>query len=131
MVNKKGMSYSLEALIAITIVLVALVTVFNQLPPPQRQGLSFAEKNGLTCLRSLDQEGRLRADAVTQNTSSIRQNLVGCIRGTFNHTVQVCKNTCTAPALDRDQDVVSAKYYVAGANATDPTLVILYIWSSL
>lgn len=127
----KGISYSLEALIAISIVVTSLIFVFSGLAAPQRAGLAFAEENAFSCLRSLDAEGKLRPDASASNTNNINNNVRGCVRGSFNHTTQVCKGTCTSVTIDRDKDTVSAKYYLAGYNSTDPAVVIVYLWSSL
>lgn len=131
MVMNKGLSYTLEAIIAVFIVVVSMIVVFGGLPVPQRPGLTFAEENAFSCVRGLDAEGRLRADAVAKNATNVTNNLRGCIRGSFNYTVQICKDTCTSLALERETDVVSTRYYVAGSTNADPAVVIVYLWAVL
>ncbi|QQG40292.1 MAG: hypothetical protein HYS81_02690 [Candidatus Aenigmatarchaeota archaeon] len=127
----KGLTYTLEAVIALSLVAVSMIAVFNGLTVPQGAQLRFGEENAFSCLKSLDSDGKLRADAVARNAGAISNNLIGCIRGSFNHTVQVCQGTCTSVTLDRDEDVASVEYYIAGHNTTNPTLVVVYAWSSL
>lgn len=130
--NVKGLSYSLEALMAISIVTVALILAFSGVAPPQRTGLEAAKDDAFSCLRGLDAEGRLREDTMRMATTNLTDSLKGCIRGPFNHTVQICKQSgCTSISLDRTTDVVAARYYSAGFNATDPAAVIVYIWAVL
>lgn len=128
MVNR-GLSYTLEGVIALSIVTLTIITVFTGFSAPQEQGLGTAADNGYSCLQGLDRENILREDAVNKDADSIRSKLNPCIRGAFNHTVQVCRGSCTTVDLDRDRDITSAKYYVAGHNGTQPALVIAYIWS--
>lgn len=123
----KGFAYSLEALIAIGVILITAITLFG--------GLGISEPGrglkdlGDRSLKGLDSAGLLREYALSQDSTSVISQLSDIIPVILNYNVSFCRATCTDIATPKDRNVFTSFYYYSGAPGNyTPTEVVLYIW---
>jgi len=122
----KGVSFTLEAVIAATIIITALLFFFKP-QVPQENYLTDVQEKGYYCLKSLDDDRNLREYAIANDVATIENNLMDCLTP-FNYTVQICRSTCTSTTLPENKDIIISKYYIAGKDAMDPLYVKLNMW---
>jgi len=126
MCGDKGVSFTLEAVIAGTIIIASLLFFFKP-QVPQESYTYIVQERGYYCLKSLDDENRLRQYATNDDATTIENNLVDCLTP-LNYTVQICRNTCTSTTLPENKEIIVSKYYIAGDDAIDPLYIKLNMW---
>jgi len=124
--GKKGFSFTLEAVIAATIIIVSLLFFFKPQAPQENYMYDVQEKE-YYCLKSLDDSGKLRGCVMDNDITTIEDDLVDCL-APFNYTVQICRDTCTSATLPQDKGVIISRYYIAGDDRIDPLYVKLSVW---
>jgi len=125
MFGNKGVSFTLEAVMAATIIIVALLFFFK--PQVPQDYFPDLQERGYSCLKSLDDEGNLREYAISNDVSTIENKLADCLTP-FNYTIQICRSACTSTNLPESKDIIISKYYIAGKEAIDPLYVKLNLW---
>lgn len=124
----KGLLGSLEAIIAILIILTIFITFYSGREAiPEFDTINWKVR-GYDALRTLDYNGMLR-DAVTTNSSTIIESrLKTLLPSQLNYQVVVCERNCGDPGIETDK-LTSAVYLVSGdLNNYLPRQVILYMW---
>ncbi len=92
MCGDKGISFTFEAIIAGFIILSSLLLFFKAPNLADTSALDVSEK-GYECLKSLDENNKLREYAMNNDIASIENELKDCLRG-INYSVQICRSSC-------------------------------------
>lgn len=119
----KGFVKTLEAAIAITLILVSVVFLF----PEKVKTEPKISDTAYNCLRNLDNRGVLRYYAVNNLESNLISDLKGCIPPLFDYVVKIC-TTSTCSISISNKEVFLSSYLIAGENSIKPTLINLWVW---
>ncbi|MFB6075693.1 MAG: hypothetical protein ABEK17_00975 [Candidatus Aenigmatarchaeota archaeon] len=126
---RKGMMYSLEAiigaLIIFSIMLFVIATPYN---PPEFKFQTIKD-NSYACLRGLDDANNLRALVFNNRTERIENLLSDCMPKTTDYEVQICRKSCTEADLPKNETRVAVSYFISGYNSNfNPTKILLISW---
>lgn len=124
---RKGILQSLEAVIAILMILAFFVIFFVVKEPlPGFETVSWKLK-GFNSLKALDDNNELRQYALTNNTLRIKEKLQGLL-SPMNYEIMICSDTCVYPNITAEK-LVSVSYLIAGnINSFSPREIVLYLW---
>lgn len=124
----KGILQSLEAIIAILIIVVVFVSVYtNRTPIPEFDTINWNVR-GFDALRALDGNNMLRDVVMTNSTSTLKDRLLPLIPSQLNYDVVICDRNCGQPDIKSDK-LTSVTYVVSGdLNNFLPRQIILYMW---
>ncbi len=124
----KGLTYTLEAMIAAFLILSALVTVYAYSSPKESFDAATIRDKGFFCIKYMDSIGLLRNYALQNNTAGIRSYVRDCLPRTLNFSVSFCP--ACAPDVPGNRTIVSVNYILAGEDARlQPTSANLFLWS--
>jgi len=126
MYGNKGISFTLEAIIAGFIIMTALLFLFRPANVEEIYDIGVSER-GYNCLKYLDDKGFLREDAMNDENESIGNRLQDCLSG-MNYTVQICRVGCNPVSIPENQTIIVSSYYIAGDVDSDPLKVKLSMW---
>jgi hypothetical protein len=124
----KGVIQSLEAVIAILMVLVIFAVLFasKQIMPDSET--AAWKLRGFNSLKSLDESGKLREFAMKNDTQSIKEGLQSLLQPNINYDVVVCASGCSVPTIEAEK-IVSTSYLISGNfSAFEPRQIVLYMW---
>jgi hypothetical protein len=132
--NKKGYVYTLEVLIAASMITMALVFMFKTPPAKPETELSMIKKQGFESLQYLDNSGELRPLVFQNNETQIQSLLKNLTTAEFE--VHICKNgdICSVSSdlvsnVPGNQTVVVVDYYISGyKHSYSPKKVKLFLW---
>jgi len=124
----KGLLQSLEAIIAILLILTVFITVYSGRDPiPEFDTINWKSR-GFEALKTLDNNNLLRDVVITNSSSVIKSRLSGLLPPQLNYDVVVCERNCGKPDIQSDK-LTSVIYLVSGdLNNYLPRQVILYLW---
>lgn len=122
----KGFIKTMEAGIAIVLILASVVFLFTQKEEYEPQLSSV----GYNCLKNLDNSGILRYYAENKMESSLISDLRDCIPPLFNYNVKICITSSCISQLPSDKDIFLSSYLIAGDDSIEPTLINLWVWST-
>ncbi|OGI11726.1 hypothetical protein A3K64_00335 [Candidatus Micrarchaeota archaeon RBG_16_36_9] len=122
----KGFIKTVEAGIAIVLMLVSIVFLFVQNKPYEPQIADL----GYNCLKNMDDDGTLRYYAENNLESNIISDLRYCIPPLFDYKVKVCTTSHCISELQTDKTIFLSSYIIAGSDSFNPRLVNLWIWST-
>ena len=121
----KGFIKTLEAGIAIVLMLVSIVFLFTQREAHKTQ-MSDA---GYNCLRNLDNNGTLRYYSENNLEAELTSDLRGCIPPLFNYSVKICTSSSCISQLPFNKEIFLSSYLIAGESSFEPALINLWVWS--
>lgn len=131
--NKKGSLYTLEAAIAVVMMVTALAFFLQS--PPESQDLSIINHklDVYNALEISEEAGDLRKNALTNDANSIRTELSTYLPSSLNFNVTIYdenSNLTSVPDLgDNVENVVTVSYFLSGwAGTYDPKEVRIFIW---
>lgn len=122
----KGYIKTLEAGIAIVLILVSMIFLFSDRARKEPQLSDI----GYNCLKYLDYKGVLRYYAVNNLESSLISNLRGCIPPILNYKARICTTTSCNTQLPTDRTVFLSSYLIAGENTINNVLINVWVWST-
>ena len=120
----KGFIKTLEAALAIVLILVSMVFLFKERVSNESQ----ISDTGYGCLKNLDNQGSLRYYAVTNLESRLNSDLKGCIPPLFDYSAKICTSVSCDTNLPSDKAVFLSSYLIAGWDSMRPTLINLWVW---
>jgi len=123
---RKGYVKTLEAGIAITLILVSMVFLL----PEKAEAKPQISDTGYKCLKYLDYKGVLRNYTVNTLESNLLSDLRECIPPILNYTARICTSTPCTTELPTDKTVFLSSYLIAGEYQIDRTLINLWVWST-
>jgi hypothetical protein len=110
----KGYIYTLEVLIAVSIILVSLVFIFRSSPAKPELETSLIKTQGADALSFLDSKGTLRKLVYDDNETEIETQLKTYLPKNIGFEVQVCTSPCSAVNVPVNETVVAVNYYISG-----------------
>ena len=122
----KGYVKTLEAGIAIVLILVSMVFLFPEKTRTEPQ----ISDTGYSCLKYLDYEGVLRYYAVNNLESNLISDLRDCLPPILNYTAKICPTIICNAILPEDKTVFLSSYLIAGEKSINPVLINLWVWST-
>jgi len=122
----KGFVKTLEAAIAIVLILISIVFLF----PEKTRTESQISDIGYNCLKYLDYRGVLRYYAVNSLESNLISDLKGCLPPILNYTARICSTIICDTNLPQDKTVFLSSYLIAGEESISPVLINLWVWST-
>jgi len=123
----KGILQILEAAIAIIAILTVFLFLFSGMGEfPQFESVNWKLK-GFYALQSLDNNNELRNFVISNDTTSIKNELLSYVTQ-VNIEVVVCETVCNKPDVESEK-LVSVNYLIAG-NSTQYAArqVVIYMW---
>jgi len=116
----KGVMHTLEVVIALAMITVAVIGLFKPLQPADDSAM--LTRTGYAALQYLEDADVLRPAMAAKDTASIRtalQPLIG------NFELEICDPDCTGTAR---QSAVAIDYFVSGSGNYAPVHLKLYLW---
>ena len=109
----KGVLHTLEAVIAVMIILLGVGFVY---PMREKPELSIADV-GYKCLSSLDQEGLLKYYVSNDMTSSLNNSLGNCITPGIGFNFKMCDSAvCNPDSIPDDKEIFISSYLLIRIN---------------
>ncbi len=111
----KGYIYTIEVLLALSLVLVMIVFIFSSTPEQPETSLVVIKQTGYDALHYLDQTGMLR-DAVSREAyGEIAANVTEMMPNSIKSDVAICTATfCESFKIPVNRTIVAVDYYVSG-----------------
>ena len=121
----KGFIKTLEAGIAIVLMLVSIAFLFTQRETHKTQ----ISDVGYNCLKNLDNNGTLRYYSENNLEADLISDLRSCIPPLFNYSVKICTSSNCILQLPSSKEIFLSSYLIAGESSFEPTLINLWVWS--
>ena len=112
--GSKGYVYTLEVMLAVSLIFVTLILVFSSSPEEPETNLAIMKQNGYDTLFYLDITGDLRNAVARGAVSEIDANLTGILPQNIRFDTNVCTTSCNSTELPSNSTVVTVDYYIGG-----------------
>lgn len=125
----KGVSLTLEAVIAAVLLLLSIIFFFKPLQTPDTSEVNY-KKTAYDSLKVLDEGGKLRKYALDNDASSIKNDLAAYISSP-HYDVAIYNRTSNLTAIPTitSNDVISVSYFLAGdAGNYSAKEVKVFVW---
>jgi hypothetical protein len=127
--SKKGYMYTLEVLLALSLIFVAIVYLFSQPTDKPELEISIIKMQGFQALKYLDEKGVLRKYVSDDDEKGIEKELKDILIKNIKFETEICVTTCSTRNVPSGQAIISVTYYVSGyRNTYDAKKVRLYMW---
>lgn len=127
----KGQMYTLEAAIAVIILLSFLIFLWK-FPITATVDEKYNYKlKVLNALKTMDEAGQLRGDVMKGDVSSVESKLYPFIPDFINYSVVIFNETTniTSKPKIQDSDVISVSYLISGdIGEFNPREIVVYLW---
>jgi len=127
----KGQMYTLEAAIAVIILLSFLIFLWRfPVTTTEDEKINYKLKL-LNALKALDEANELRKDAINGNVSSLKSKLSSFVPAYLNFSITIFNETTnvTSKPKIQDSDVISVSYFISGdIGEFDPREIIVHLW---
>lgn len=132
-IDRKGSLYTLEAAIAIVMMVTALAFFLQSPPEPQDLSRINYKLDVYNALEISEEAGDLRKNVLDNDASSIRTEINTYLSSSLNFNVTIYdanSNLTYVPDLGDDvQNIVTVSYFLAGwVGNYDPKEVRVFIW---
>src|SRR3989338_957537 len=127
--SKKGYVYTLEVMLAVSMILVTLIVIFSSSPEQPETGLVIMKQNGYDALFYLDKTDELRYAVSRGAISEIDRNLTILLPSNIAFDSNICATSCNSTELPANATVVTADYYISSyRNQFIGKKVRLWMW---
>lgn len=125
----KGYLYTLEVLVAISLVFGALFFIYRSPPPKPDFQTSLIKQGGFEAIRYLDERGDLRKYVNQSNETAVEDALESILPKSVGFEVSICGLSCDTEGIPSNRTTIAVDYYVSGyRNIFDPKRVRIYLW---
>ena len=129
MKKMKGYVYTLEVLLAVSLMFFSMVFVFRVPEFTQDTSSAILKAKGQDILKKLDENGDLRKIVLEDDIESLKINITSYMPQNIGFDAKICKKTCEEPTLPIDKEIVYLNYYISGDNQNyDISRVDMWIW---
>lgn len=111
--SSKGYIYTLEVMIAISIILVATVMLFGGAQMPQASSAGLIKKQGYEVLEFLDQKDELRQLVKNGDENELKKRVRNLLTSGITLELDICTTSCSGN-VPQNKNIVSVDYYVSG-----------------
>ena len=127
--SMKGYIYTLEVLIAISIIFISMVSLFRIAPAKPETEISIIKQSGFDALFYLDQSGILREMVLGNNETEIENNLKNILPENIQFETEICRTSCDTTNLPINKTIIAVDYYIGGYKETySGKKVRLFLW---
>lgn len=120
----KGYVYSLEAVIAASLLLGAILFIYPYQPPSFSSDIS---EIGYSCLTDMNNRGMLSKLAVQNNEQELKAGLRTCIPESIGFESRICStDECSADVPSGE--IYSISYFDSGYDKIEPRMIRLWMW---
>src|SRR3989338_153916 len=112
--GSKGYVYTLEVMLAVSLIFVTLILVFSSSPEEPETNLAIMKQNGYDALFYLDMTGDLRNAVARGAVSEIDANLTDILPKNVKFDTNVCTTSCNSTEIPSNSTVVTVDYYISG-----------------
>ena len=112
--SSKGYTYTLEVLIAVSVIIVSITFLFKTpLQKPELE-LSTIKRQGFEALKYLDESDQLRNSTLNKNETELENALRGLLVSEYD--VDICdpNATCLGTSIPKNQTIIIIDYYISG-----------------
>lgn len=113
MPHSKGYVYTLEAMIAIAIIVVAIIMVFSTAQVPETPNIGMIKKQGYEALEFLDQKDGLRQLVQSVDEIALKKDVRALLASGITIELDICTTQCSGQ-VPQNKNIVVVDYYVAG-----------------
>jgi hypothetical protein len=125
----KGYLYTLEMLIAVSIIFGSVIMVFSSPVDKPQVELNTIQQSCFGALKYLDEKGDLRKYASQGNESALESSLDSILAKSIGFRSKICQSSCYAPETPANETVIVIEYYISGYRQSyNATKVRLYAW---
>ena len=110
----KGYVYTLEVMLAVSLIFVTLILVFSSSPEEAETSLGIMKQNGYDALFYLDMTGDLRNAVSRGAVSEIDANLTDILPKNLKFDTNICTTSCNSTELPANSTIVTVDYYISG-----------------
>ena len=110
----KGYIYTLEVLIAISLILVSVVFIFRNPPAKPEFGISTMKIQGLQALEYLDNKGDLKNLVFQENETELENRIKNILPIEAQFETEICNFSCSAANVPLNETVIGIDYYASG-----------------
>ena len=114
MARKKGYIYTIEVLIAVSIIFFALYFLYRSPIPETEIELAMIKQQGFYALDYMSDHDYLDRYIANDDEYSIEQFLKSVISPSINFETEICSQICEDTNVPANTTVVSVDYYVSG-----------------
>ena len=111
---KKGYIYTLEVLIAVSMILVTVVLVFGKTQEEAQTEIPLIKQSGYDVLFYLDKSDDLRRIVSTEGVTALESNLTRLLPLNIAFDVTICTTLCGSISLPGNKTIVAVDYYISG-----------------
>lgn len=138
--SRKGYLYTIEVLLAMAIVFVAVTFAFRAAPPKPELQLPLMKQIGFDALKYLDHSGKLRGYALNSDEKNLEKDLKDVMSKKIKFETEICTqpSTCSERNVPNDKTIAIVDYYITNCinclsgSSYDKTYsfkrVRLYVW---
>ncbi|MBI4896396.1 MAG: hypothetical protein HY832_02510 [Candidatus Aenigmarchaeota archaeon] len=109
----KGYVYTIEVMIAISLIFLSLVSMFSTPEKPTDYSLTLIKEQGFDSLEYLDHKGSLEQFVSQQDELSLESQLVALLPPNIEFESEFCTTNCSTRNLPAQRTVVIVDYYTA------------------
>ncbi len=129
--NNKGYVYTLEVLIAVSVIFVSLVFLFRNPPTKPDLEIPLMKRQGFEALDYLMQKDDIRELVSNGNESLLESRLKEALTA-VQFDIDICNYTCSETNVPANQTAIAIDYYVSGyRNSYFGKKVRLWLWKKL
>jgi hypothetical protein len=123
----KGVWFTMESAIACIVIGMFLIFIGGSYLSSSEQ--VDASRLAYDILKSLDDRGILRSDAVDKNITNLNANIEAT---GYNHTIIICDDAGSCAGTEPEaSDVWVGSYFIAGQSIYQPLEIKLFLWEEL
>ena len=128
--RKKGYMYTLEVLIAASLIMVTFVIVFQSPPSKPALETSLIKQQGYNALEFLDNNGLLRPYVYSNDEGALETQIDAVLINSIKFETDICFSSCNMSNVPDDETVIVVDYYVSGyKNTFLGKKVRMWMWS--
>ena len=114
----KGYVYTIEVLIAITIILLSVVLILRNPPEKPDYSTSTMKLQGIEALEYLDMKGDLKNLVLQENETEIESRIRDVLAKEILFEIELCNYSCSNVNVPVNETITAVNYYVSGYKET-------------
>lgn len=124
----KGYLYTVEVLIAISVISVTVIFLFKSFPEKPEMELSLIKTQGHDALNYLDKKGDLRQFVIDGNEDEIERLLSSLLDSKYELEICSLGQTCY-DRVPANETIIAVDYYISGYREKyDAKKLRLFLW---
>lgn len=118
-INKKGLAFTIEAIIAISMLVLAVAGMFTTLPESK---ISTTKYSAYAALAELDGSGELRQLVESNNATAIADRLEPWLE---DFELEICDPACAGPSRPGP---IAVEWFASGLFSLEPKRLRVYVY---